>query len=756
MPHTDDNTGEQLIMYSDKKVYRSLGENDAYFNISNTTGSQEVVDLQFIFPKTEGTIKYIEQYEDGQWHRMKFLSEGVPLDDPSIAKAVQARKPIPDTLAPKARIKFAMAPRGRLDFRVRMQYPSETAGEFYTEAFGTAGGYGLLDPWYDSFTENQPSVRKLFPLTKNERGVVRGIPLDELINAIDVQDNQFLGTEGQFRAKINFGETYLDFGSGDFIRQTLNNAQTVAGIASREQIHYTEVLPGVDLHAALYNKALKENLIVKNKDALNPISWMIESNVSYYLQDGNIIFIKNQSEELARMLPPVATDANGKVYALKWSLDNGHLTIGNIGILSNATYPVDIDPSYTVNTGTLPRSLDTNGARKLARKSNGDLWAVYTRSDGTQSQIYAAYSTDGGQNWNEDQAVSACSGAATCADHPTIAIDSADNIDVAWHEFVSPTNYIKFRQKTTSWQTEEEVVSGTARYNHPAIAVYSDDNVGLIYTGNGVSAAGWLYFNKRTGGSWGGQETVAGTGTGEWQFGPSIAIDSSDNVHAVWSGDGFGGTPSTPDIVYRMRTTSWQPVETVTDRATRQEYPSIALDSSDQPHVVWYGLSWGTNTTIQNIQYSTRSGGSWLATPEGVTDSASTQASASIGFDASNNVQVVWAGQGWGTNTGTRNIQYREKSGGTWQDQVGITDNATGHSTPILIWAAHPIVSGAKTNRPKTGYAFLYTETTTLIYYASDNLTWDTPSTPLPTIDVNRGVQVNGGVKVMGGVKINP
>jgi len=116
-----------------------------------------------------------------------------------------------------------------------------------------------------------------------------------------------------------------------------------------------------------------------------------------------------------------------------------------------------------------------------------------------------------------------------------------------------------------------------------------------------------------------------------------------------------------------------------------------------------------------------------------VTDKNWHQYSPSIAIDRSNNIHVVWEGKGWGSNPGNWNIQYRKRTSSGWQAQEGLTDKAVDQQFPNLIWALHPTVSGAKTNRPKTGYAFVWKDgTTALKFYKSNDLDWDTPLPPAP------------------------
>jgi len=83
-------------------------------------------------------------------------------------------------------------------------------------------------------------------------------------------------------------------------------------------------------------------------------------------------------------------------------------------------------------------------------------------------------------------------------------------------------------------------------------------------------------------------------------------------------------------------------------------------------HVVWYGKGWGSNTGYYNIQYRKRTSSGWQ-TQEAVTDKSWDQLNPSIAIDSSDNIHVVWYGKGWGFYTGTYNIQYRKRTSSGWQ-----------------------------------------------------------------------------------------
>ena len=134
------------------------------------------------------------------------------------------------------------------------------------------------------------------------------------------------------------------------------------------------------------------------------------------------------------------------------------------------------------------------------------------------------------------------------------------------------------------------------------------------------------------------------------QFYPSIAIDSQDNLHIVWSGWGGPTSPKGMNIHYRKKTSSgWEPREMVTSTNYHQKYPEIVVDSQDNIHIVWYGTGWGANTGNYNIQYRKRTASGWQV-QESITDKSVDQKRPKIAVDSHGNVHVVWLGRRWGNN----------------------------------------------------------------------------------------------------------
>jgi len=292
----------------------------------------------------------------------------------------------------------------------------------------------------------------------NSFAVTKAIPLDELMTAVDVAEDRLL--QGRCsKAHFSKGELYFEV-EGHWIKTAqLQSLPPRApfdfppGQTERHKIRWAA--RDTDLEYRYLDIRLKEFITLRKPQSL---AFSYELDQGSYLElnpDGTISMWAEDGTEILTIEKPFAIDSNGERFKLGYSLDGNVLSAG--GDLSGAVYPIVVDPTYTVKTGTNETSTGHNHARKLARKSNGDLWCVYYRSDGTYNQIYVSYSTDGGESWNEEQVTSATAN----QQNPSIAIDSGDNVHVAWDGLGwggNPTYQdIQYQKRTTTWQAQEGI-----------------------------------------------------------------------------------------------------------------------------------------------------------------------------------------------------------------------------------------------------------------------------------------------------------
>lgn len=99
-------------------------------------------------------------------------------------------------------------------------------------------------------------------------------------------------------------------------------------------------------------------------------------------------------------------------------------------------------------------------------------------------------------------------------------------------------------------------------------------------------------------------ESVANGGTHSHRNVVSLVIDSVGKPHIAWAarwGSGLWG------IFYAVKNGTTWTIETVAH--DDDSAPSIALDSNDEPHVLWNHVGYCINP---RLQYASRVGGSWI------------------------------------------------------------------------------------------------------------------------------------------------
>lgn len=380
---------------------------------------------------------------------------------------------------------------------------------------------------------------------------------------------------------------------------------------------------------------------------------------------------------------------------------------------------------FTVQTGVSTFASGTNQARKLARASNGDLHCVYMASDGSYDQVYYSKSTDNGETWSQTQLTSD----SYNQELPSLCIDSNDYLHVTWCGLYagSPTiiqlRYVKSVTQGASWGDIENLTSES--YNQftapPSIAVDSGNVVHIVWTGqhDGRPTIHQVRYIKNNG-SWSGITNI--TDEALIQREPALAIDSNDYLHVSWKGTG---------LVYRRFTSSWQTPVTIYNPGYTQQIPCIAIDSSDNVHVVWFGQD-ATHPAYYVVFYcvSLNNGVSFESVETLVTESGESQQQPTIVIDGTDKLHVLWWGQHSGQPTYNQ-IRYKYKDGGSWSSIINLTDDSSeANDYCNAAWALHPTIGGSKPGLPVSGFAFIWVDGTTLKYYRSSDLTWDIVVSP--------------------------
>jgi ribosomal protein L31 len=313
-------------------------------------------------------------------------------------------------------------------------------------------------------------------------------------------------------------------------------------------------------------------------------------------------------------------------------------------------------------------STGTSWSPSLAVDTLGNVhiaWEDYTDYAGSGIDIDIFYKRwDASTSlWTTTEVVSTESTAT--ASSPSIAIDVAGNVHISWHDGTDYAGagtdcdiFYKYWDASTSSWTITELVS-TESTSWSALSSLAVDVAGHVYiawwdqtdyAGSGTDDDIFYKYRDASTSSWTTTEVVSTEST-SWSYDPSLAIDTSGNVHIAWEDfTDYAGAGTDRDIFYKYwdaSTSSWTTTEVVSTESTSSSYePSLAVDTTGNVHIAWY--DWtdyaGAGGTDYDIfyKYWDASTSSWTTTEVVSTESTNDSALPSLAVDDGGNVHIAW------------------------------------------------------------------------------------------------------------------
>jgi len=294
-----------------------------------------------------------------------------------------------------------------------------------------------------------------------------------------------------------------------------------------------------------------------------------------------------------------------------------------------------------------------------------------------------------------------------------------------------------------TWVNETLVsTSSSAGYPNyfPSITIDSNNNIHVVWEGTSSSYnIAQIWYSKYNGTAWSNPivlSTYSGMNNGQ-QSSPTIAVDSNNHLHVVWYGLATGYSYAQIwDADYNG--TAWStPVRLSTVAGMNSSpilmFPCIVVDSNNNLDVLFRGNATGyANSEIWFTQYN----GTWstpivVSTYSGM--SSNDQISPGLAVDSNNNIYAGWDGKATGYSY---NQIWIAKYNGTWQTPVRISTNAGMDSydqgEPSIAVDAynrvHVLWHGAATN---------YADNDKVWYANCTNGVWSTPQCLQPSSGLN-------------------
>ena len=339
-------------------------------------------------------------------------------------------------------------------------------------------------------------------------------------------------------------------------------------------------------------------------------------------------------------------------------------------ILSLFFLVLNTEASWT----TAKRLTYNSGSSKrpaIAIDSNDHLHVVWYDSTPGNWEIFYKQSTDSGTSWITKRLTYTSGGSS----NPAIAIDSNNQIHVVWENYNHGNPEIYYKKSTdngTTWTIQRLTYNSGSSFK-PAIAIDSNNHIHVVWY-NEIMGNSEIYYKKSTdnGTTWTIQRLTYNSG---YSYRPSIAIDSNNYIHVVW----YDETPADPEIYYKKSTdsgSSW-----ATKRLTYSEGgsydPVIATDLNNQIHVTWQDNNPGNCEIYYKL--SIDSGISWITKRISYTSDNSHEPAITI--DSNNHIHIVWMDY----NPGNAEIYYKLSTdyGNHWNTQR-FTYNLGNSGNPVI------------------------------------------------------------------------
>ncbi len=355
----------------------------------------------------------------------------------------------------------------------------------------------------------------------------------------------------------------------------------------------------------------------------NSLDFLIQSNHTFYVP-------KNISSNSGySYVPVIAIDSAGNINVVWYDKTPGNY---------------DIFYSRSENNGgtwTQPVNLSSNAGQSygpdIVTDSEGNINVVWCDRTPGNYDIFYSRSENNGGTWT--QAVNLSNNMGESAS-PVIAIDSAGNINVVWHDY-TPGNYEIFYSRSenngNSWAQAKNISSNAGQSYGPDIVTDSEGNINVVWCDRTPGNYDIFYSrSENNGGTWT-QAVNLSNNAGNSTY-PAIATDSAGNINVVW----YDKTPGNLEIFFTRSENnggSWTQPVNLSNNAGNSYDPTISTDSAGNINVVWYDYTPGNLEIFYGR--SINNGSSWTQ-PKNISNNTGNSAYPAIATDSAGNINVVW------------------------------------------------------------------------------------------------------------------
>lgn len=237
---------------------------------------------------------------------------------------------------------------------------------------------------------------------------------------------------------------------------------------------------------------------------------------------------------------------------------------------------------------------------QLAVDPSGNAVVIWSRHDGTNERVEAAFRPAGG-DWQAPEFVSA---EGVQADDPQVALDPAGNAIAVWKSQSGDDQWVEKAMRTagteSDWESLDDLSDRTFGVENPQVAVDPAGNAIALWEQQDETDGFIIVTSAFRPPSAGWQDPVDVSPAGQDSTGARVAVDGDGNTFAVWIGFDDDSTPN--DVVQgviRPAGGGWgAPQDLSGQLAQRSE---LAVDPEGNALVIW-NLQ-GTPQVLQAAPY---------------------------------------------------------------------------------------------------------------------------------------------------------
>jgi hypothetical protein len=256
--------------------------------------------------------------------------------------------------------------------------------------------------------------------------------------------------------------------------------------------------------------------------------------------------------------------------------------------------------------------------------------------------------------------------------YASVAVGSNNHIHVVWNDDTPGNDEIYYKRSTdggTTWSPAQRLTWTSGASLNPAIAVDSNNALHVVWE-DATPGNVEIYYRKSADGGSTWDPVKRLTWTSGYSGAPTIARDSTNRLHVVW----FDSTSANNEIYYKNSLTggsSWSAAQRLTWNAGSSFYPVMAANLMNQIHVVWYDSTAGGFEIY--YRKSSNGGTSWFKVQR-LTWNSGWSSYPAVAADSSDHIHIVWQDD----TPGKQEIYYEKSTdgGSSWAAAQRLTWNS--------------------------------------------------------------------------------